>query len=224
MKVRGVVVVLAFLLAAGATAAVFAYVNGVKNDNKSATGNMVQVVVSKQDIPAGTNLDELIASGSFTTIQVPEDAVVPGAVTDLAALQGQETALPVVAGEQIPTARLVGTSQLGGGVLGIPKGYEAITLPLDVPRTAGAVIQRGDHVTVYATLGDEGGTTTVSLVPDVQVLDMNTTTNNVTLALKPLDGQRIVFAQNEGNIWLALLPPNQKGVHQPPVTIHQAVK
>src|SRR5438552_19013231 len=114
MKVRGVVVALAFVLAAGATVAVFAYVNGVKHDHSSQTAGMVTVVVSKQNIPAGTRLNDLIATGGFDEIQVPADAVVSGAVRSLAGLQDQQTSAPIVAGEQIPVARLVGSSSLGG--------------------------------------------------------------------------------------------------------------
>jgi len=64
MKERGLVVVLAFLLAIGATAAVFLYVNGVKHDATSG-GTTTQVIVSKQVIPSGTNLDGLVSSGAF---------------------------------------------------------------------------------------------------------------------------------------------------------------
>jgi pilus assembly protein CpaB len=226
MKVRGVLVVAAFLVAAGATAAIFAYVNGVKNDHAATATNTVSVIVAKQDIPAGTNLDELVSSGAFTTLQVPQDAVVPGAVTSLSQLSGQVTSLPIVSNEQIPAGRLVGTAQLGGGILGIPKGFEAVTIPLDASKSAGAVLQRGDHVTVYATFNSAPGglAATVSLVPDTQVLQFDTTTNDVTLALKPYDGQRVIFAQNQGIVWLALLPPNQAGTKRPPVTLEQAAK
>jgi pilus assembly protein CpaB len=226
MKVRGVLVVAAFLVAAGATAAIFAYVNGVKNDHSTTAANSVTVVVAKQDIPAGTNLDGLVSSGAFTTLQVPQDALVPGAVTGLSQLSGQVTSLPIVSNEQIPASRLVGTAQLGGGILGIPKGFEAVTIPLDASKSAGALLQRGDHVTVYATFnsGASGQATTVSLVPDTQVLQFDSATNDVTLALRPFDGQRVIFAQNQGIVWLALLPPNEAGTKAPPVTIEQAAK
>src|SRR5438034_10131108 len=98
MKQRGTLVVAAFVLAALATVAVFAYTNSVKKDAKAGQ-TQVDVVVSKQDIPAGTTLNSLIDSGGFMTQSVPEDAVVPGAITSLEQLRNQQAALPILTGE-----------------------------------------------------------------------------------------------------------------------------
>ena len=57
MKGRGLVVFLALILATLATAGVFMYTRGVKEE---PAGTMVQVVVSKVDLPARTDLDQLI--------------------------------------------------------------------------------------------------------------------------------------------------------------------
>src|SRR5437870_13322293 len=107
MKQRGVIVVAAFVLAAAATGAVFAYVHSVKKSS-AAGSSLVQVVVSKQDIPAGTALSDLVSSGAFETEAVPKDTLVGGAVTSLSQLQNQRTVLPILAHEQISTARLTG--------------------------------------------------------------------------------------------------------------------
>ena len=95
MKERGLVVVLAFLLAIGATAAVFLYVNGVKSDATNG-GTTSQVIVSKQIIPSGTNLDGLVSSGAFVTKAVPTEDLVPGAVTSIQQLQGKTTSQTIV--------------------------------------------------------------------------------------------------------------------------------
>jgi pilus assembly protein CpaB len=244
------------LLAIGATAAVFLYLDSVKKEHRAPVANEVTVIVSKQDIPADTKLDSLISAGAFTTIQVPREAIVNGAVTDLSQLKGRTSSTFILQGEQISTARLQGSTQATGGVLGIPKGYQAITLQLDPQKVPGQVLQPGDHVTIYATYtgvsiisspalraifggkadpnaapGSTGtnktdvGDFTVDLVPDVQVLRVSNenpeagsaTANNailVTVALLPADAQRTVFSQEKGSIWLALLPPGQKGLPQ----------
>jgi hypothetical protein len=89
---------------------------------------------------------------------------------------------------------------------------------------------------VYATFSDvdfkNQGDATVNLVPDAQVLRVSggggtteaASTNDimVTLGLTPRDGQRVVFAQEKGSVWLALLPPGLKGKPLPPVTYAQA--
>jgi hypothetical protein len=39
----------------------------------------------------------------------------------------------------------------------------------------------------------------------------------VTLSLKPQDGTKVVFAQETGKIWFALLPPDEEGRRTRPV-------
>ena len=182
MRGRGLVVVLALILATLATAGVFLYTRGVEQDAQ-AGGTMVSVVVSKVDIPARTDLDQLIKDDQFRAIEVPQDAVVGGAVTSLDQLRGKSNAVPILAGEQIPTARISGT--VPGGALAIPEGMQAITVSLDASRAVAGAIQAGDHVSIYSTFKgvsvDASGTsvsgrtsqseaTTVVLVPTAEVL------------------------------------------------------
>jgi pilus assembly protein CpaB len=237
MRSRGLVIAVAFLLAMSATFVVYLYMRGV--EQRSSGGDMVAVVVSDEDIPAGTQLDELIAEEHFSTIRVPEDAVVRDAVLNVQSLQGRETSAPVLAGEQISTTRLRGSEQLPGGNLGIPNGFQALTLPLDSPRLAGGAIQQGDHVTMFGTftnVASERGNSpaaTVTLVPDVEVLEVTTTevtgeteqtTEMITLALKPKDAQNVVFAQEQGSVWMTLLPPNERGTDSGTTTAAELVR
>jgi pilus assembly protein CpaB len=107
---------------------------------------------------------------------------------------------------------------------------KALSLPLDAPRTVGGVVQQGDHVTLYASAPLPSGNTTLTLVPDVQVLrvvgaavsgvgEQTGSSVLVTLALKPRDAQKVVFAQEFGKVWLSLLPPNEAGTKERPVTL-----
>lgn len=225
MRSRGILIVIAVLLAGAATAAVFQYVQGVE-DEAATGGDMARVVVSKQDIPSGTDLGPLLTQGAFTTQGFPQDALVDGAVTSLTQLEGQQAASTILAGEQISVARLRGEGEFGGGVLGIPEGHQALTIALEGPRIGGGHLRQGDHVTVYATFADPDERTLV-LVPDVLVLRppgveaAGQGSGAVTLALTPRDAQRLVFAQERGTVWLGLLPPGQAGEPQPPVTDRQ---
>src|SRR5688500_6766490 len=136
MSNRGLVGGLAILMAVVATGALFLYVKNVRDEADSGP-RQVDVVVSKEDIPAGTDLNPLLAEGAFATQTFDEDAVVRGAITDLNALKDQTTSVPVVAGEQLTSARLQGSEDLAGGVLGIPDGREAVTLALEPQRIVG---------------------------------------------------------------------------------------
>ena len=40
-----------------------------------------------------------------------------------------------------------------------------------------------------------------------------------TLAVTPEEASVLIFAQEQGHVWLTLLPPNQDGVAVPPVSL-----
>jgi pilus assembly protein CpaB len=235
MRSRGLVITIAFVLAATATMVVYLYLLGVQREGNN--NEMVSVVVSEQDIPAGTDFDDLIGQGAFDTRSVPRSALVSGAVFNLSDLRNQESSAAIAAGEQITTARLRGNTQLPGGSLGIPDGYQAVTLPLEAPRLAGGSIERTDHVTIYGTFthiasaSGNSPASTVTLVPDVEVLKVSGSAEQtgakdywITLALKAKDAQKVVFAQEQGSVWLSLLPPNQKGTTSRPIDAVQLVR
>src|SRR5438477_1999954 len=135
MKTRGVAVFLAVVLAMGATLAIYLYVQGVRDTSRRSSADQVAVIVSKQDIAAGTNLDSLIRSGGFTSLKVPSDILVQGAVTDLTQLKGHTTQYPILQGQQISVALLQGSAlQVKGGRLGIPAGMQAVTFAMELPQ------------------------------------------------------------------------------------------
>jgi Flp pilus assembly protein CpaB len=248
MKGRGLVVFLALILATLATAGVFMYSRGVQDEANSG-GTMVQVIVSKVDFPARTDLDQLIKDDQFRTIQVPESVVVDGAVTSLDQLAGKSNSQAILAGEQIPAARISGA--VPGGALAIPEGMQAINVSLDAPRAVAGVIAAGDHVTLYGTYsdvtdiktGEKLPTMTTVLVPTVEVLAVFRPTSStsftegddevaqpeavgavsVTFALSPEDAQRFVFTMEAGRVWLGLLPPDETGQNRPEVTFAEVL-
>ncbi|MGH2749422.1 MAG: Flp pilus assembly protein CpaB [Actinomycetota bacterium] len=239
MRSRGTIVALAMVLAATATLAVYLYIQGIQAAAESG-GERVSVIVATEDVPAGATLNDLISEGLFTKMSVPQDLVVPGAVTSLTRLDGRETSAGILAGEQISSARLRGSSgQLPGGSLGIPEGHQALTIPLEPARVAGGAVQSGDHVTLFATFSGSGqaqNAATVALVPDAKVLEVEEPGEGngvgegrndlllITLALEPRDGQKVVFALEQGSIWLSLLAPEQSGSPQPPVSFSEVIE
>lgn len=152
MRSRGLVVVLALILATLATAGVFLYSKGVK-ENAIEGGDLRSVVVSKVDIPANTDLNEFIRDGQFVTMDVPQDALIDDPVTQISQLQNQRNSVYVFANEQIPVGRVRG-GQVPGGLLSIPEGYQAITVAMEAPRAISGALTGGDNVTVYATFED----------------------------------------------------------------------
>ena len=146
MRSRGLVVAIAVVLAVLAAVGVIVYTNGVKNNAVGET--QTAVIVAKQDIAANTALNPLISQGVFETINVPNDAVVSGAITDESELQNQTTAAPIYANEQIPVNRLA-TGETNN--LGISDGHVGLGLQIGGPQSVNGYIQPADQVVVYVT-------------------------------------------------------------------------
>jgi pilus assembly protein CpaB len=251
MKARGLVVVLALVLATLATAGVFLYTRGVKQEATTG-GTQTTVIVSKTNIPANTDLSQMIRQGEFVEKKVPKADLIEGAVTRVSQLDGRRNNVPIIAGEQIPISRVT-AANVPGGVLGIPDGYQAMTIALDAPRAVAGALSAGDNVSVYATFENaqgaakaaaggqgQGLTTTVVLVPQVEVLRVIRPTVSsgiegqsqptvsgtvtLTLALLPQDAQKFVFALEEGKVYLSLLAPGEKGTPEKRITWAQVLK
>jgi pilus assembly protein CpaB len=110
--------------------------------------------------------------------------VVGGAITSLDQMKGKSNSVAILAGEQIPVARISG--EVPGGALAIPEGMEAMTVSLDASRAVAGAIQAGDQVSIYSTFKgvpmdasnpsitggriDQSQAVTVVLVPTAQVL------------------------------------------------------
>lgn len=253
MRSRGLVVVLALVLATLATAGVFLYSRGVKEDARQG-GDLATVVVSKVDIAANTDLNALIRDEMFTTTDVPKEALIDDPITDVSQLRNLRNGVYIFAGEQIPVGRVQG-GEVPGGILSIPQDHQAISVSLSTPRAIGAALAGGDNVTIYATFTDvvvqrrgadpatsptaaQPTSVTTVLVPEVEVLRVFVPIGNavsgeteqnpsgevaVTLAFLPQEAQQFVYALELGSVYLSLLPPDAEGVELKPITVNGIV-
>ena len=198
MRSRGLIVVLALILATLATVGVFLYSRGVKNDALEG-GDVVQVVVSKVDIPANSDLNAYIDDGQFALQELPADAVVEDAITDVSQLKGRRNSVFILAGEQIPLSRVEG-GEVPGGVIGIPEGYQAITVALNAPRAVAGALAGGDNVTIYATFNDVDITLLqpdlAKAIKDAQKQQQSpTTTQNGNIQIPKFDATVVLVPQ-----------------------------
>lgn len=143
---------LALVLATLATAGVFLYSRGVKEDARQG-GDLATIVVSTVDIPANTDLNDLIRDEMFTTTDVPRDALIDDPITQVSQLRNLRNSVYIFAGEQIPLARVQG-GEVPGGLLSIPEGHQAMTVALEAPRAISGALAGGDNVAIYATFND----------------------------------------------------------------------
>ena len=147
MRSRGLVVAIAVVLAVLAAVGVIVYTSSVRENATSE--NATQVLTSSQDIAANTPLDSLVQANVFKPTAIPNDAVVPGAVTDVAQLEGQVTSAPIYQNEQIPLDRL--SSGPGSNNLGISKDNIGVGLEVQGAASVNGYVQQGSYVAVYAT-------------------------------------------------------------------------
>ena len=67
---------------------------------------MVPIVISKVDIPAGTDLDQFIRDDQFRLIEVPLVIVDDGTVTSADQLRHKRARVAILTGELIQASRL----------------------------------------------------------------------------------------------------------------------
>jgi pilus assembly protein CpaB len=228
MRRQTLVIPIALLLAVMAAAGVVLYTMNVKEEATTG-GPTSTVVVASQDVPTGTELDPLIEQGKLVEQEIPKNYVVPGAVGSLEELQGTTVSQPLLEGEQILASRISELGSVKGGTIGIPEGFSAYTMELRPEQTVANVLNRGDHVRVFATFATKSGArASVALLPDVEVLavstdgdpEQKTTTNQlVTFAVTADDAAKLaLFGQDLGSLWLNLLPPGDDGKVPDPFT------
>jgi len=146
MRSRGLVVAIAVVLAVLAAVGVIVYTNNVEKtviEEETTT-----VVVSEQDIGTGTDLDPLLDSGAFKTVQVPNDALVDGAVLNEDELIGRITSAPIYANEQIPLNRL---GEAPTDLLGVSPDHVGLGMEIGGPQAVNGAIQQGSQIVMYAT-------------------------------------------------------------------------
>jgi pilus assembly protein CpaB len=234
MRGRVVAVLVAVALAAAATAALVAYAAGA---DRRAIANQqpVLVYVATARIPTGTSGEDAQNRGLIERTALPRLAVAGGAVRSLEQLAGRVAAVDIVPGEQLLAARWVGRAEAAGGrLLAIPEGHQAVSIALDPTRQVSGFVTPGDRVSVVVSLSlprrGRSQPTSRFLLQGVQVLAVGGTAREgrragqgqvqgrgqsqsaVTLAVRPGDVERVVFAAENGSLYLSLLPPGQRPV------------
>lgn len=234
MRSKLVLVVVAIALGGIAAFAAFSYLSGVQRQAEAGSV-MTDVLVAVRDIPRGTDANTLLSSGLVETTKVPRRYVPSGAVSSLRSLTDMVLAVPVTKGEVITTARFQFPSE-AGLAFGVPTGFVAVTVPLDDARGIAGLVKAGDRVAVLATISSKtaDNARTKIVIPGARVLAVGRSTgaepdagkgatgggtalstgsdnaaDTVTLAVSPLDAEKLVFMAETGGVWLALLPTTE---------------
>src|SRR6266516_2945543 len=233
MSRRTIALVAAIVLAAVATVALISYVQSA-NKNRSNGQRYVAVFVAKDVIPQGTSGDTAISQGLITQIKVPQLARTDGAIGSLQEIKGEVALVDIQKNEQIIASRFVSPENAGPGRLVIPTGLQAVSVQVAIPPGVAGFIKQGDTVSVIAqiTVPKPGGTAAAATSPTVRYLLQNvkvlaigqftvtTATNGsttattqqtagqvlVTLAVSPIQAEKLVLANLQGQLYFTLLP------------------
>jgi pilus assembly protein CpaB len=234
MQSRVLAILIAVVLALVATAAMVVYVNSA--DRRAISGQEpVSVLVAKDTIKAGTSGEVAQNAGLIIQVQVPRKNVVAGALRFPTQLEQRYAAVDIVKGEQLLQGRWVGAEDVAGRrLLQIPEDHQAVSLGLDITKQVAGFVTPGDKVgLVYTFKKEEGNGESVDktqfLLQNVQVLAVGATAlptgssqsggrinqgrgsqnlTAVTLAIRKADVERVVYAAENGSIYLTLMPPN----------------
>ncbi len=192
---------------------VFSYLKNEQERMKNLTVVTHPVVVAAFALPLGTPLK----AEDLQIKQWPEDLLPDSSFQEIDKLIGRVVKTDVTAGEPVLATKLAPTGS-GGGVPGlIPAGMRAFTVAVNVVSGVGGFILPGTRVDVLATVSPSGmknGTTTRTILQNVEVLAVDQTYNknsddpvvvkSVTLVVSPDEAEKLALASNEGKLQLVL--------------------
>ena len=230
MKSRLIAGVLAGVLALGGALLLLGYV--ARADDRAMAGMQpTSVLVVTRAVPQDATPEQLAASVALE--KLPAAAVAPGAATTLEQLDGLVPTTALQPGEQLLTARLADPAALaatGGPV--VPKGYQQVSVQLDLQRALGGHVAAGDTVGVFLSYKDKEVNSTQLALQKVLVTavqgggaaaeDDGTVppqgTMTVTLAVEAEGAQKLVFAAEHGSVWLSAEPSDAPDDRLPVLT------
>lgn len=228
MRTRLIAAVAAVVLAAVGTLSLIAYVRGA--DARALEGaRTVNVLVATQPIPKNTPAASLV--GLVAVKALPEMAVLPDRVTSLDQLAGQVAITDLLGGEQLVRARfadpVTARSKDQGG---LPEGMQEVTIQLEPQRALGGHVAPGDTVGVFISFSPPikdynthlrlhkvlvtrvqaaplpAATEGESTAADEGPAPLPTGDYLITFAVDVPMAEKIVFAAENGRIWLSSEP------------------
>jgi pilus assembly protein CpaB len=239
-----VAIVLAVILAAAATIAIFLYVRGIE-ERAFEDAELVEVFVAQGLIDAGTGAEQAAEAGLIATDSAPRANVPVGAITSLEQIEGL-VAVDRILPDEIVLADRWGTTEEVSVGFTIPAGFEAVAVEVAIPPGVAGYVRAGDQVSLVATVEAAGDTTTAEdgtvteaagdvrsqyLLQGVEVLAVGQRTVEtdeaqgaqagvlMTVALEPEDVERLVFAIENGSLYFTLLPDDAEAQDTPGRTL-----
>ncbi len=233
MRRNLILLVAAIVVGVVAAIAAAGYLRSARTDIV-AENQPVQVLVAQQDLPQGMSAEEMISKEYAKLEEVPDRFVPEDGLSSARPIENMVLAVSVSAGEQLTASRFTFPNEAGLSYT-VPEDLVAVSVEVDDVTGVSGLLRPGDSVIVFASFKPEGGmgaARTATLIPKARVLavgqslsalapegggeeggDMLSTRSAdagaykaVTLALTPQDAARAVFARQNGQLHLALIP------------------
>jgi len=249
MRTKAIILTIAVFFGLVASYMVSSYVSSMKKQF-IADSEKAEVLMAVGEIPVGMTLDEIKARKLAKVKKVPREFISSGAIDGDGDMSDKVIAVSLLKGEQLTSNKFKTPSQAGLAFM-IPENYVALSIPIDDVKGVSDMIKIGDFVNVIATF-TEGDSITKTVMQRVRVLAVGeetereqsvsepvkgianastrdeqstVTKKTVTLAVTQGDAEKIVFSEEEGNVWLTLLPsPDAQPVSTPGQSIQTVFK
>jgi pilus assembly protein CpaB len=222
MRWRILAVITAIVSGLIAVLAVSAYLNSIEAKYKEER-KKVSVLVATRDIAKGTPVSEIKRRKLAKRRPTPLKYLVSGYVRTFRQIEGKVTIEKIGEGEQL-TSDQFALPQKAGLKYTVPSRHVAVSVLVDESRGVVPFLQPGDKVAVVVTFRSTAGSAfTKILFRSTTVLAVGSRLEpsakqaakasaqraeklTVTLAVKPSEAEKLIFAAEEGDIWLAMLP------------------
>lgn len=219
-------VLLAVLCALAVGLGVFKFMANL--EAMSVTQYTEEVVVATKDIAARV----VVTSDMVRVERIPIGTRHPRAADQVAKIVGQLTTQPIISGEQVLTTRLFSSAQQSGLSYMLASGYRALSISINQKISVAYQVRPGDFVDVivsYEQANQTRESTSAIMLESIQVLAVGSevkagaaapaSAETITLAVKPDQAERLVWAEDYGKIRLVLRPvSDSQSVHTPGAT------
>jgi pilus assembly protein CpaB len=220
---RKKLLIIALICAAGASFLVYRTLK-IASKPKVIEIPKADLVFAKTTIPARTQ----VSAEQLKVRRVPREAVTPDSVQKIEEIVGMIAKAEIIQGEPVNSNRLFRKGDKMGLSSIIPEGMRAITIPIDEIIGVAGFVKPGERVDLIGTIQPQWSKESISwtLLQDIQVLavsqDMGISNQgsdlvnsqsvkakvgtSVTLAVTPLQAEKVVLSKEKGTLHLALRP------------------
>jgi Flp pilus assembly protein CpaB len=212
LATRNGAIVVAVIAGGLAAILVFAAIHSARNDGTASTAPRT-VLVANQLIPKGSSGESIARGHYFRTARVSDQALVAGAVADVALLRDKVATQDIYPGQQISASTFAGSG--GDTVTKLSGTDRAVSVPLDGAHGLIGQVTAGSHVDVIAGFNAQVGSGNSrpvmrTLASNLSVLKVDKQNGNsdtiVTLRASATMATEIAFTAENGKVWLVLRP------------------